>query len=432
MSHYVCWALYNSVLFVGLLLCWPLALAYLLLVPKSRAGFFQKLGFLPDIALPTARKKRLWFHAVSVGEFNAIRGVVNQLQSQYDEQYEVVISTTTLTGQTLARQIYSDLPVFYFPYDFWPVVCLALGIIKPDALIVTETELWPNVLFACKFYNIPAMLLNGRLSERSASRYGYLKWLFKPVLQCFTLLAMQSDEDAERIKSLGAVASSVLVMGNLKFDIPVLQQESPEVALLRQQFGFNQDDLVLTFASTHVGEDAGFIDVYQSLLTQFPTLKMVLAPRHPERASEIEGLLKQVKLSYTLRSKITADRAADTSVIVLNSIGELVTVYGLSTVAVIGGSFNPKRGGQNPLEAIAQKTPVVFGPYMRNFRAMVQVLHQYQACKQLQTVTQLQEELTPLLQSTSQRQQQIERGVAMLSQNAGATEKAVQLIQQLC
>ncbi len=421
---------YNLGLFLGLVFGWPAALIYLALVPKARAGFLEKCGLWSPalktkLAKQSKARKTIWFHAVSVGEFNAIRGVVDTLRTEFN----VVISTTTLTSQTLARQVYSDLPVFYFPYDFWLPVQSVLNLVNPDFLILTETELWPNTIVSCHQKNIPVMMMNGRLSEKSFKSYARWRWFFSPLLNTLTQAAMQTEEDAIRIQQLGVRAGQSMNMGNLKFDVMPPADFEPKTNQLKQCLNFNLNAPVITFASTHAGEEELFVDVYQQLLADYPELTMVLVPRHPERIPAVELILKQAKLEYSLRSGLNENALNQSSVVLVDTIGELVSLYALSTVAVIGGSFNPDRGGQNPIEAISQNCPAVFGPHMKNFKAIVQLILNKNAGIQVENQGHLIETLSMLMKHEKTRKKLMVNGALLIENNKGALNRACEFIK---
>jgi 3-deoxy-D-manno-octulosonic-acid transferase len=426
---------------------WPVAVFFLIRTPKLRAGLVQKLGFYPPCqslcrkdklssleTLPTAdNRKRLWFHAVSVGELNAIQVLIRPLC----KTFHVSISTTTKTAQDLARQTFPDLQTVYFPFDVPVIIQQAIRRIQPDMVLIAETELWPNVLSCLAAKRIPVVLINARLSERSFKRYQWIKPLMGYCLQQFSQLMVQSTPDAERFIALGAYSDCVMITGNLKFDIqPGLDMQKLES--LRQLLAFQPASQVLTFASTHRGEEALLIDVYLTLKKNFPDLKLVLAPRHPDRLPEIEELLSRKEVPYSVRSRLTPEQPNLQDVVVLNTIGELLMVYSLSTVAVIGGSF-VEHGGQNPLEPMSLGIPVVFGPYMANFATITQLVLANQAGIQVNSQTplqpaefqtvELQNILQHLLSSPETCQQMTDRAKTLLQQHQGSKQKLLELIE---
>jgi 3-deoxy-D-manno-octulosonic-acid transferase len=421
--------LYNLLLLWGLLVLAPLWIGYLVLVPKARAGFWEKLGFYPPELVeklePQGDRERIWFHAVSVGEFNAIKTLIPELR----EDYEVIVSTTTRTGHDLAQRTFPDLPVLYFPYDLRPTVHRAMQTVRPDLVVITETEIWPNFIdVATQHYQTPLLLINGRLSRHSCKGYQWIKLLIKPCLNQITHLYMQSQADADRIGQLGDLPpDQMTVVGNLKFDlIPSLDPARRTV--LAQLLNIAEDDTVLACASTHSGEDQFLVETYQLLRKDFPELKLVLAPRHPERAPEIKSILNSKALSYALRSQLSEENPNRQPIVVLDSIGELMTVYSLSRIAIMGGSFVEK-GGQNPLEPLSQRVPVIFGPHMENFTEISRMILECRAGTQVHNQPELVNAVTELLTQPEIYDTVVETGLQLLENNRGAKEIILKAIR---
>jgi 3-deoxy-D-manno-octulosonic-acid transferase len=421
--------LYNLALLAGAVFLSPVWLCYLLLVPKARAGFWEKLGCWPAPLKTRTRKpkdrQRIWFHAVSVGELNAIKTLIPDLTQDYD----VVISTTTQTGHDLAIRTFSQLPVFYFPYDFPVVLGCVIQRIQPDLVIIAETELWPNFIHSVsQRFKTPVILINGRLSQRSYQGYRWVRWLMRFCLGELTHLYMQSQADSDRVQALGQLpAEQITVAGNLKFDLtPTL--DATRQAILAHLLNIHADDTVLTFASTHSGEDSLFIEMYLQLKKDFPELKLILAPRHPERLPEIRSLLNARALAYSVRSQLTEHHPNQQDIVVLDSIGELLTVYGFSKIAVMGGSFVEK-GGQNPLEPMSQRVPVIFGPHMENFSEIRRLTLENGAGYQANSQTELVQAITQLLTQPEIYDSIAENGQRLLESNRGAKDLILKAIR---
>jgi len=381
---------------------------------KARIGFFQKLGCLLESfqqklnALPL--ENRLWLHAVSVGELNAAQPLIQAL----GQQYSLVLSTTTQTGQNLAKQRYPDLPVFYFPFDLPWVIGPILNQIQPAKILILETEIWPCFLGIAHQRHIPVYMINGRLSERSFRSYHRFRWFFKPILSKYTRLLMQSETDGKRMIALGAPPDKVLSVGNMKFDYTPIES----VKNLKQEFHWQPEDKILVFASTHAGEDELFIELGQ----KFPTLKIILAPRHPERVPEVSALLTKAGIDFTYRTHLKPS-----SWILLDTIGELRDVFAMSTLAVMGGSFVPS-GGHNPLEPIQAGIPVIFGPHMQNFQDVARLVLADGAGFQAQSIKEAESQIKHLLTDNEAYRHTIHQGQQLLAANRGTTEKIIQLI----
>jgi 3-deoxy-D-manno-octulosonic-acid transferase len=381
---------------------------------KARIGFFQKLGCLPESfqqklnTLP--RKNRLWLHAVSVGELNAAQPLIQALE----KQYSLILSTTTQTGQNLAKQRYPHLPIFYFPFELPWAIASILTQIQPIKILMMETEIWPCFLCVAHRHNIPVYMINGRLSERSFRSYHRFRWFFKPVLSKYTRLLMQSETDSNRMIALGAPPDRVISVGNMKFDYTPIES----MKNLKQEFHWQPEDKVLVFASTHAGEDELFIELGQ----KFPQLKIILAPRHPQRVPEVSALLTKAGVDFTLRTHLKPS-----SWIVLDTIGELRDVFAMSTLAVMGGSFVPS-GGHNPLEPIQAKIPVIFGPHMQNFQDVARMVLAEEAGFQAQSIEEAESQIEHWLTDNEAYHHTVRQGQQLLTANQGTTEKIIKLI----
>ena len=401
---------------------------------KARAGFFRKLGFYSERFLNAcaapSEKPRIWIHAVSVGEFNAIKPLIPLLEAFST----VFLTCTTRTGYTLAKQTFPNLPITYFPYDLLPGIRRAFQVIRPDLVILTETELWPNLLWYAvgefslrKRPSIPVILINGRLSERSFRGYQRIGFLTKAMLSRLSHAYVQTHDDATRFEALGLPKERIHLSGNIKFDVARHTDEVQDAAL-RSLLGIHEGDTVLTFASTHQGEDERFIEAYLTLKHDFPELKMILAIRHPERMPEVRQLLSGRALLFSIRSHLTAESPNTHPVILLDSIGELPTVLHLSTVCVMGGSFI-EHGGHNPLEALNARIPVIFGPHMFNFQALSKMIQEAHAGI---TVTDAEESLcnavTELLTQPEVYSHMVDNGQRLLEVNRGVKEKLFRAI----
>jgi 3-deoxy-D-manno-octulosonic-acid transferase len=413
-------ALYNLLLVWVTLVIFPWLVIYIAISQKTRHGLPEKLSFYPADtqqklnALHASGKPIVWFHSVSVGEFNAIRPLIDDLEPDVG----VVISTTTLTGQTLARQVYPELAIFYFPLDFRLCVHRALSQIKPTLVLLTETELWPNFIdITTRVRKIPLCLINGRLSERSFKGYYQFRALMQPLLSGMTRFYMQGERDAKRICDLGAPAENIVVTGNIKFEInPTVNTIQKNI--LKHLLSFDEHDTVLVLASTHSGEDLPLVDTFISLRKDFPELKLVLAPRHPERIAEIRAILNTKSLGFVMRSQLSESQPNTEPIVVLDTIGELLTVFSMAHIAVIGGSFI-EHGGHNPLEPLSQKIPVVFGPHMFNFSDVVQMILDYQAGYQAGNYEDVGDIITQLITQPERYQECVFQGQKLLNDNRG-------------
>jgi 3-deoxy-D-manno-octulosonic-acid transferase len=392
---------YHLITFMALLLGWP----YLLFMPAfgHRIKWRQRLGWLPP-----QEGRPVWIHGASVGEMGVIAPFLAKLKTQMPEK-NIVLSTMTATGQKRAGQIFSNnaAGIFFLPLDFWFAQKLALKRVRPGALVLTETEIWPNLIRQCQKQNVPVFLVNARLSARSFKYYHPLRFLFGPLLNTLQLIACQSREDAERYLALGVRQDIVTVTGNLKYDGIMGPVSATEKQELRKGFGLSPEDLVFTAGSTREGEETVILEAWQQLITnsklQISNLKLVIAPRHPGRFSEVEKLLISGNLNYGKRSgQKNGGTSSNFDVLLLDTIGELVNAYAASDLAFVGGSLAPV-GGHNPLEPAALGLPVIFGPHMFNAKESAEGLLACGGAVQVKDAGELKDVLAGFLSNEEKR-----------------------------
>ncbi len=421
------WWCYDLLVCLGALCYLPLYA----LQGKLHRGLWMRLGRW-SASLPARLDGRpvLWVHAVSVGEALAARPFVEALRAAYPA-YQLVVSTVTPTGQQVAsRWLSSGDLLLYWPLDVSWVVRRAFDRVRPCALIVLESELWPNALRCCRARGIPVIVINGRISERSFRRYRRLPWLARRLLRHLTLALMQTDEDARRAQALGLDAARVRVTGNLKFDGAAAATLSTDAAALRRQLGIAEDAWLLIGGSTHPGEERLLLDLYGRLRQDWPRVRLLLAPRHVERAAEVEALIRAAGhpvLRYSQCAQLAAP--IDGTVILVDTIGHLRALYPLATIVVIGGSFIT-HGGQNPLEASAAGKAAVFGPHMFNFREVVGQLLAAQAAAQVPDGQALLAVCRLWLRQPQQREAMGARARALVERQRGATQRTLTAVAE--
>jgi len=354
------------------LLFW-VAFPFLCLHRKTRGGILQRLGLYGESALPPAKgHPRVWLHGASAGDLLALSPMIRQLRSRFKECV-IVLSTTTNTGFMMANErLLSQVDaVIYGPYDLRGATRRAVRAVSPDLLVLEYTEIWPNLISACKERGVRVALVNGRFSPAHLRKYRMLFSIIGNPLRDIDLFLMREDEEAERVLGLGAPLERVWVTGNTKFDaLAPASLPAQDDAELRNALGLPHRAPVLIAGSTHEGEEEQLIRVYRRLLERHPDLCLVIAPRYVDRASRIAAVVRESGLSVGLRSEGNPSRG---QVVILDTIGELSRAYRLATLVFVGGSFT-RRGGQNILEPAAQGRPVLFGPHMENFHDSVQVL----------------------------------------------------------
>ncbi|MFD2231723.1 lipid IV(A) 3-deoxy-D-manno-octulosonic acid transferase [Alkalimarinus sediminis] len=330
--------------------------------PAYAARWLERFAFFPSRPL----NKPIWVHAVSVGETIAAAPLIKSLQQRYPDR-DIVVTTMTPTGSERVRALFGD-SVFhvYAPYDLPGSVKRFLRKVKPETLIIMETELWPNIVHYTARSGIPVILANARLSERSARGYQRVRFIAQPMLQALSRIVAQNAADAERFKLAGADDASVVVSGSIKFDFSIDPSLEGKSQKLREQWGVTRP--VWIAASTHQGEDQPALDVHKKLLKQWPNALLIIVPRHPERFKSVYQLCSSAGYKTAKRS---ANDLLDETVQVLlaDTMGELMLFYGAADVAFVGGSLI-ESGGHNPLEPAALKMPVIMGPHVFNFEAI--------------------------------------------------------------
>jgi 3-deoxy-D-manno-octulosonic-acid transferase len=366
MSRAFAWTL-NAVYLAVLLLASPWVLWSAWRHGKYREGFAAKfLGWVPT---RESSRPCVWLHAVSVGEVNLLASTLRELAARRPD-VECVISTTTKAGYELACKKYADRTVFYCPLDFSWAVGRAMRRIRPELLVLAELELWPNLIAAAKAHGVKVAIINGRLSDKSFRGYSRLRPLVAKILRKIDLIAAQNDETAKRFIELGTTPSAVVSTGSLKFDGAQTDRNNSRTRELKSLAQFADDDQVFLAGSTQDPEEAMAVRIFQHLVTEFPRLKLVLVPRHPQRFDEVALMLDRSGVSWTLRSALVPNDSSKYPVILVDTVGELGAWWGTTTVGFVGGSFG-SRGGQNMLEPAAYGVATCFGPNTWNFRDIV-------------------------------------------------------------
>ncbi len=368
----------------------------------------------------------IWIHAVSVGEVIASLHLLEKVKVRYPS-VSLVLSTITDTGQKVAMEKTSEgTKVIYLPFDLSFILERTLKNMQPNLFITIETELWPNLLMTLKKRKIPAVVMNGRISDDSFKGYKKIKFFMQSIIDCVDLFCMQDAVYAERIKELGAQEEKIRVIGSFKFDTAPPLNVPEWTELLTHP--------VIIAGSTHRGEEDLIASSYIELKKDFPGLTLIIAPRHPERFGEVEGLVKAKGLSYVKRSQLSSDspihpftHSPFPSIVILDAVGELASVYSASDVAVIGGSFIA-HGGQNLLEPAFWAKPIICGPHMENF-PFAKEFYEKRAAIETDELN-LFDKLKDLLKSPEKRKAFGERARKIYDEKAGAVERAMKEIER--
>lgn len=429
---------------------------------KYTGNFRERLGRLPD-GIRGGERPTIWMHAVSVGEFNAARPLIERLKQEFSG-HRIIVSTTTLTGQRLARSQASGNfdAVFYFPFDWAFAVRRALTHLSPAAVIILETELWPNFLRECRRRRVATLIVNGRISPRSFSRYLKARAFIARVMQDTSLLIMQSDQDAQRARSLGANSERVQVCGNLKYEISESSSETTNATHLCEeldrQFALSSSTHIIVAGSTAPGEERILLDALREARKHkgLEECRLIIAPRHPERFDEAASLIAQSGFKLARRSEAHVMPAAQSEgrlafeteavlkakerlraadVILLDSVGELAAIYRFATVVFVGGSL-VERGGHNIIEPAVYAKPIIIGPYTENFRQIVSDFACAEAVVQVSETgaglaSSFTREVIRLLSDTERAKAMGGRAQNILVKNRGATDCTIAAIKKV-
>ena len=398
---------YNLVLTAGFILSLPLLPLLLVLGPRFRVGLGQRLGFYSEETKKHGLGARpVWIHAASVGEVRSIVPLVRELKRRFPTK-RIILSTFTLTGNRVAREIGGADLVLFLPLDFFWVVRRVITRFTPAMLVIVETEIWPNLLREASRRGVPTLLLSGRLSAKALQRYALVRGFFRRVLGYFTAMGMQSREDAARILELGADEGRVSVVGSLKFAATQTDHNGthlPMVSAAGKKW--------IVAGSTHRGEEDILLKAFVSLRLCYPKVSMVLAPRHPERFAEVEKLLQEGKFDFHKRSDNAGDRIFQKDILLLDSIGELSDFFSISDIAFVGGSLIDA-GGHNVLEPARWQKPILFGPHMANFESIAEELKQNGAALEVSGADDLFQAMAELLSDAERSRRMGQRAAAI-------------------
>ena len=411
---------------VLLALASPFIFALLLAKKRCRPGLWQRLGRLPEgPAAEWGDGRTIWLHAVSMGEATAAVPLVQQLKARYPDA-RIVVSTVTETGrETVLRRLGGQAGHLYFPLDYPWAVRSVLDAVRPCLVIIVETELWPNFLREAAARGIPVILANGRLATDSFAGYLRLRFFFRHVLAAFTLCSMQTDRDVERIIQLGVAPERVVRTGNLKYD------QAPQAAPVRiskHDLGVAESEELFVAGSTHPGEEEAVLDCYRRLLDGAPALVLVLAPRHIERADAVCTAARLRGFNVFRRTRLST--LSGPRVIVLDTRGELASLYREATLVFVGGSLVDV-GGHSPLEPAAWGKAVVFGPHMDHFAEAAEQFIGRGAGVQVGNAAEMAETMTALLKDRAKLEERGKAAYQLVLENQGAVARTVSLIARV-
>jgi len=398
---------------------------------KYIGSLSQRMGYLP-VSFNMDAEPSIWIHAVSVGEVLTARPLVRELRARYP-RLRIFLSTTTLTGQGIARRSVRDVDeVFYFPFDLPLFVRRTLDLVRPRLFIMMETEIWPNLLRECRRRGVKTAIVNGRLSQRSYPRYRLVRGFMNRVLDDIDSFCVQSEESARRFIDLGANPGRVTVTGSLKFDSLELSANTQSRARDRvlRYFRVPSGRPVIVAGSTMKGEESAVLGAFRRVRSTVPSALLILAPRHIERADDVEALSQEEGFKTVRRSELAIDAEPRADVVILDSIGELATIYQLATVSFVGGSL-VATGGHNILEPAVFGKPIVFGPHMSNFAEIAETFVSNAAAVQVASDGELDEAMMALMTDPIRRARLGAAARAIVEANRGAKDKSMTVLSAL-
>jgi len=395
---------------------------------KFHRGFFLRLGILPkNLALD----RPIWIHAVSVGEAMAVRGLADELRKALPNK-KLVISTVTSTGNKIAKGMAGEGDfVTYLPLDLGFIVRNVIDRINPSVFIIAETELWPNLISYLYRKNIPAIVVNGRISDSSFRGYLAIRFLIKPILNKITVFCAQANRDAQRLISLGVSKNKINITGNMKFDFKDYADLKKDYTDYKLRLYLGSKERLWVAGSTHPGEEEIILGVYKELSEKIPDLRLLIAPRHPERAAQVEKLIIQYNFKPVRISQLdtTSHIPAPTPVFILDTVGQLINYYAIADIVFVGGSL-VKTGGHNILEPASLAKPVIFGPHMHNFRDIAELFLINNAAIQVHNQEELKINIIYLLRNSSKITKLCQRAKELILQNQGATRRNLEFIKE--
>src|SRR3984885_2961384 len=419
--------MYSSLLLAVLVVGAPYWLGRMATSGRYRAGLRGRLGVVPrGLHTAVTGQSVVWVHAVSVGEVMAATRLIRELKERLPG-WVIAVSTTTEAGQRLAKERLPDSPVFYLPLDLKFSVRRYLRVLQPRMLVLMESEFWPRLIKECAKDGVPIAVVNARISDRSFPRYMRLRQLWRPFLEMISLFLAQSRETAERLEKIGAPTTRLRVMGNLKYDV----QSRSDTEMARRISSMLSGTKLIVAGSTLAGEEEALLAAWPAILKSVPDASLLIAPRHPDRFEDVWQLIRRSGSPVYRCSQLgqSNDPVAAGTILLLDTIGDLASVYGVETVAFVGGSLVPK-GGHNPVEPAQFGVPVMIGPSFENFREIVKTMQEAKAIR-IVAKDELAEALIGILQGTNDERALGQRGRAVFEAEAGATARTAQALVSL-
>ena len=426
------YSLYSVLVLIVAVIASPWFIYQAVRYKKYVGSLGQRMGYLP-VSFNIDGDASIWIHAVSVGEVLTARPLISDLKRRYPK-LRMFLSTTTMAGQQLARRNIQNVDaVFYFPFDLGFVVRRTLDLVRPKLFIMMETEIWPNLLRECRARGIKTAVVNGRLSARSHPRYRMIRPMMRRVLEHIDKFLVQSEESARRFIDLGADPARVVVTGSLKFDSLELSSTALQARArdrVLRYFRVPASRPVIVSGSTMKGEEASVLRAFRRVRAASPNTLLVMAPRNPERFGEAEQLARAEGWKVARRSDLAVDTEPRVDIVILDTIGELATVYQIATIVFVGGSL-VATGGHNVLEPAVFGKPIVFGPHMENFLEIADAFVSNGAGVQLSGEAEIEEAFLSLMSDPVRRARLGAAARALVEANRGANDKSVTVLATL-
>lgn len=422
---------YNLFFPFGLLFFLPGLVVKMVRRGNYRHKFGQRFGIYSfEVQERLVSRNWTWIHAVSVGEVMVALKLAAELRKS-DPQIHIALTTSTTTGFALAnKQAPRWMEVLYGPLDFWPVIRRAFHFIQPEQIILIEAEVWPNVAAIAHARDVPLALVNARLSARSEKRFRFFKFAVAPMFRRLNLVCVPELEDIIRWEGLGVAPNRIRQTGNIKYDLEGSNLDAEFARKTLNTSGINSSRPVMFGGSTHAGEEVILAKIFLALRQEFPSLLLVIAPRHAERAGAIRERLESLSIRVACRSELESSAASVIDCLLLDSTGELRNWYSIATVTFVGKSLTV-HGGQNPVEPLSAENAVLFGPYMENFLSLSHSLVRQQAAIQVADPSDLQREFARLLRDREAREKLVANAGKVLAAHRGATRRTTELVLKL-
>lgn len=409
-----------------------LYLPYLVVTKRYRYGMASRFGILSKrLKSISSSSKVIWIHAVSVGEMKAASILAPLLREKFPS-HKIIFSSVTHTGNKVARTVATpEEEVFYLPFDLSFITNKVVKAIKPELFLCLETELWPNLISSLHRFNVKTILVNGRISNRSYIGYKRIGFIVSRLLRKFSLILMQSEQDAARVLDLGAPKEKIFTVGNLKFDLLLLGPGNRRHEI-RDKLGIGKEESLLVAGSTHKGEEEIILDCFLRLKEEYKNLKLLIAPRHVERTQDVEQLSNKKGFQIIRFSNLTLHPSPSTlhHIIILDTIGDLKSIYSAADIVFVGGSL-VKKGGQNPIEPAALSRPVIFGKYMFNFQDVAKSFLENKGAFQVQDKDELYSSIKLLLDNPAEKKRLGTNAKHTVDKNSGSSQRTIDLILPL-